>query len=82
MYTTYRGTCTACHDGATRPTAPVISIKSADMKQGTACASCHAAGKKESETPLFISLMNDPTKIVYSRCSDCHQFTKTSGSDD
>jgi len=81
MYNTYSGTCTACHNGGYRPTAPVISIEGANMEQGIACATCHAAGKRESETPLFISLMNDPTKIVYSRCSDCHQFTSGSHDD-
>jgi len=78
MYTTYRATCAACHDGVGQPAAPAISVEGANMKPGIACASCHAAGKSESETPLFISLMNDPTRTVYSRCNDCHVVTGSS----
>ena len=71
MYSSY-GTmsCAACHNGTAQPKAPAISIENANMKPGIACASCHGPGKRE-ET-LFISLMNDPAKTVYERCSSCH----------
>lgn len=75
MYKTYRVTCAACHDGMAEPKAPAISMDGANMAPGKTCASCHGAGKSESDTPLFISLMNDPTKIVYGRCNDCHVVT-------
>jgi hypothetical protein len=81
MYNTYRATCAVCHDGVSQPQAPAISMEGANMKTGIACATCHAAGREESEKPLFISFMNDPTKIVYSRCSDCHQVTRSSDDD-
>jgi cytochrome c2 len=51
------------------------------MKPGIACATCHAAGKSESEESLFISLMNDPQKtgqIIYNRCDSCHVVTGSS----
>ena len=71
MYSSY-GTmsCAACHNGTAQPKAPAISIENANMTPGIACASCHGPGKRE-ET-LFISLMNDPAKTVYERCSSCH----------
>ena len=83
MYGSYgRMSCAACHDGTAQPQAPALSIEDADMEQGISCATCHGPGKRESDEPLFISQMNDPAKIVYSRCSSCHQIASNSDGDD
>ena len=82
MYNLYGAMqCSACHNGTVQPKAPSISIEGANMEPGIACATCHAAGKRESEESLFISLMNDPQKtgkIVYNRCDSCHVVTGSS----
>jgi hypothetical protein len=71
MYRLVDANCTRCHGvGNIGSPPPTISVNNADMRQGVACSSCHAPGKRQST--LFISLMNNPTKIVYNRCSDCH----------
>lgn len=54
-------------------------MDSVNMAPGIACATCHAVGKSESDTPLFISLMTTPPKAVYKRCSDCHTFAPHGG---
>ncbi|MEO8518927.1 MAG: Ig-like domain repeat protein, partial [Dermatophilaceae bacterium] len=76
MYADYGDTkCTVCHSGATatsqsRP--PILAVKNLNMRPGQACATCHAPGAKKF--PIFTYQMNDPTKIVYNRCSDCHKM--------
>ena len=81
MYSTYGGlSCAACHNGKVQSLAPALAVEGADMAKGIACATCHGPGKSESDEPLFINKMNDPTKVVYTRCSSCHQIV--SGGDD
>lgn len=82
MYNGFGSTCGDCHDGTYQPAAPSISVEGANMEPGIACATCHGAGKEEADEPLFISLMNDPAKTVYSRCSDCHTIASDDHSDD
>ena len=81
MYNGFGARCSACHNGVSQPKAPSISIEDANMEPGVACATCHGPGKSESEESLFITLMNNPAKTVYTRCSDCHQFTSNRESD-
>ena len=72
MYSSYGSiSCASCHNGTIVPRPPTLVDPNADMKSGS-CASCHASGGKLKKTPLFISLMSDPTKVVYDRCSSCH----------
>jgi hypothetical protein len=75
MYSSY-GTmsCATCHDGVDLPKAPVLAVRDADMRRGVSCSSCHSAGDRDRgrADALFISSMNDRSKIVYSRCSSCH----------
>jgi hypothetical protein len=68
MYKTKGAVCTTCHDGDMMPAPPTIKGDKIDMRQGTACASCHSASRRSSRAPaLFISSMP-----AYDRCSDCH----------
>ena len=60
------------------PKPPILLDSRADMKKAS-CASCHASGGKAKRVPLFISSMNDSSKIVYGRCSDCHRVIAADG---
>jgi hypothetical protein len=82
MYSSYGAmSCAACHNGTSRSKAPILSVKNADMKQGVACSSCHSASSSSRSRArvLFISLMNDRAKTVYTRCSNCHTIASDGG---
>ena len=70
MYNLKGANCANCHDGSFVPAPPRITGEDINMQPGISCAACHNA--RGEEDPLFISLMNNPTKVVYKRCSDCH----------
>ena len=70
MYNLKGANCATCHDGSFVPTPPSITGEDLDMEPGVSCRTCHKAGGEEDA--LFISLMNNPTKVVYDRCSNCH----------
>ena len=72
--------CAACHNGSFVPTAPSITGEMINMQAGISCRTCHNA--RGEEDPLFISLMNNPTKVVYNRCSDCHAVVAGRTGDD
>ena len=80
MYNLKGANCAACHSGKFAP--PTIMGDHIDMKPGKACATCHSKrSDKDNKGIVFISLMNDPTKVVYNRCSDCHTIANSGGDD-
>jgi hypothetical protein len=78
MYNGLGATCAGCHNGTSLAKAPILAVDSADMKQGQSCSSCHSSGSRAPQ--LFISGMNNSAKVVYKRCSDCHQIASAGGS--
>ncbi len=80
MYNLKGANCAICHNGSFVPTPPRITGEDLDMKRGVSCRTCHSA--RGEEDALFISLMNDATKVVYNRCSDCHTVVSGRDGDD